>query len=136
MLDPAPCEILLGLCFLLYCCSRGSSEVHCSGSYSFRLVLLFLEDWCCCWMQIPLCPACLCNLAAQVLLCLLAPGNQLSVPTRPMLPCLPWLTAFKKECCTHQQVLAASAINVASPQQLLPRTWHSFHDTPCHHDIF
>lgn len=46
-------------------------------------------------------------------------GKQLSVsvlwvPTSPVLCCLSQLTAFKK-LCTHQQVLAASAINTASP---------------------
>lgn len=103
MLNPAPFEILLGLCFLLCCCCTRSNEVHCSGSYKFRLVFLFLEDWCCCVMQIPLCPAWLCNLAAQIFLCLVPTGTWKAIicscpqaPTSPTLPCLPWLTAFKK----------------------------------------
>lgn len=130
-------ETVLGLCFLLWCCSIGSNEVHCSGSYSFRLVLLFHEDLCCCLTQIPLCPARLCNLAAQVFLCLLPTGTWKAIicscPQRLQCPCFPashgWLLV-KGECCTHHQVLAASATKVASPHQpssLLPRGWHSFH---------
>lgn len=117
-------ETVLGLCFLLWCCSIGSNEVHCSGSYSFRLVLLFHEDLCCCLTQIPLCPARLCNLAAQVFLCLLPTGTWKAIicscPQRLQCPCFPashgWLLV-KGECCTHHQVLAASATKVASPQQ-------------------
>lgn len=45
-----------------------------------------------------------------------------------------WLL-LKRECCTHQQVLAASATNVASPSQpssILPKSWHSLHYAGSH----
>lgn len=130
VLYPAPFETLLGLCFLLCCCSTGSSGVHCSGSYSFRLVLLFfLEDWCffslkigAVWCKL------LCVLPDSVtlqhtfFLCLLPTGTWKAiisscprVPAR--LPCLPWLSASQRRVLNPPTGVRKSTANVASPQQ-------------------
>lgn len=126
VLNPAPFETLLGLCFLLCCCSTGSSGVHCSGSYSFRLVLLlFLEYWCFFfslkigasfpWRLLLFdansCVSCLtlspCSTHFSFVYCPLAPGKQLSVPVPECLQGFPashgWVLP-KGECWTHQQV--------------------------------